>query len=367
MKYLNCIVVSIVSSLIPVVSSVGAQSAAQKPDQPALKIVLATAHPVVSAGSDIWLEVSVTNNSEQEISEQEIDDSGGFCDRTSLDPNFCFDVRDDSGKSANERKYAHPELDRGKAINRTIPPGQTLIQDQRVSELYDLSEPGKYIIRVSMRVPDALGRGIVTSNPLVVTVAEPGLIADIHVEAKEIPLLLGDLLRETDWSGGVAEELDCSNLPRARLDVKQGTSVQDAMDSFVAENPGYRWVENMNVVNVMATIEFPLLNTRIPRFELDTTDDKTPARGALFQLLNLPQIRQRAAELSLKPGLMQGWLEALLKPGYRKVPRPIRVNLYDVSLQEAFNSIVRAYGNWIWVYEERQCNGERTYLVRATQ
>jgi hypothetical protein len=196
--------------------------------------------------------------------------------------------------------------------------------------------------------------------------ANARVIGDVHAQAKEIPLVLGDVLRGTDLSGGVAEEMDCSTLPTAQLDVKQGTPVQDAMDSLVAENPRYRWIRDTNVVNVMATIEFQLLSTKIPSFELETTDG-TRARVVLNELLNLPQVRQRAAELNLKPGLQQGGLEALRRPGYpQKTPRPIRLSLHDVSLQEAFNSVVRIYGNTIWIYEERQCNGERTYLARTS-
>jgi hypothetical protein len=190
--------------------------------------------------------------------------------------------------------------------------------------------------------------------------------ADIHVLAKEVPLVLGDVLRGTDLSGGVAEEIGCSTLPTAQLDVKQGTTVREAMTSFVAENPHYRWAEDTNVVDVMPTVEFSLLNAKISSFELETTDTTT-ARTVLNELLNLPQVRQRAVELNLKPGLMQGWMESLPTPGFeQRTPTPIRFSLHDVSLQEAFNSVVRVYGHTIWIYDERHCNGERTYVVRAS-
>jgi hypothetical protein len=189
---------------------------------------------------------------------------------------------------------------------------------------------------------------------------------DIRVHAKEIPLILGDVLRGTDLSGGVAEQIDCSGLPTAQLDVKQGISVQEAMGSFVAENPRYRWREDRNVVNVVPIADLPLLNTKISSFELETAGTTT-ARDVLNGLIGLPQIRQRAAELNLKSGLMQGWLETLpTQTDREKIPAPIRLSLHDVSLQEAFNSVVRLYGATIWIYEEHQCNGERTYVVRAS-
>jgi hypothetical protein len=190
--------------------------------------------------------------------------------------------------------------------------------------------------------------------------------ADIHVKEEEVPLVLSEVLRGTDLSGGVAEEIGCSTLPTAQLNVKQGTTVQEAMGAFVAENPGYRWVKGSNVVNLTPTVEFSLLKAKIRSFELETTDTTT-ARAVLYNLLNLPEVRQRAAELNLKPGLMQGWLETLPTPGYkRRTPTPIRFSLHDVSLQEAFNSVVRVYGHTIWIYDERHCNGERTYAVRTS-
>jgi hypothetical protein len=196
-------------------------------------------------------------------------------------------------------------------------------------------------------------------------VANARVGADIHVK-EEVPLVLSDVLRGTDLSGGVAEELGCSTLPTAQLDLKQGTMVREAMSAFVAKNPGYRWTEDTSVVNLTPSVEFPLLKTKIRSFELETTD-ATTARGVLYDLINLPEVRQRAAELNLKEGLKQGWLEALSTPGYhQKTPTPIRFSLHDVSLQKAFNSVVRVYGHTIWVYDERQCNGERTYLVRAS-
>jgi hypothetical protein len=196
--------------------------------------------------------------------------------------------------------------------------------------------------------------------------ANARVIWDIHVQSEQIPLVLGRVLRGTDLSGGVAEEMACSTPPIAQLDVKQGTPVQDAMDSFVAGNPGDRWMEDTDVVNLMATTEFPLLNTRIPNFELDTTDAET-ARSVLNGLLDLPQVRERAAKLDLKVAPFVGGMEALPRPGYpQPTPRPIRLSLHDVSLQEAFNSVIRFYRSKIWIYEERQCNGVRTYLIRTS-
>jgi hypothetical protein len=117
------------------------------------------------SGTDVWINVALKNNSGQDL-----DDSGGFSDRTGLDPNFLFDVLDENGKPTAKRVYPHPELETGKAVNRTISRGESLTQEQRVSALYDMSRPGKYTIQVSRRIPEALGSGIVKSNTITVTI-----------------------------------------------------------------------------------------------------------------------------------------------------------------------------------------------------
>jgi hypothetical protein len=188
---------------------------------------------------------------------------------------------------------------------------------------------------------------------------------EIHVK-EEVQFILGAVLRGTALSGGVAEEVGCSTFPAAQLDVQQGATVQEAMGVFVAQNPAYRWSEDANVVNLAPVVEFPLLNAKIRSFELETTDTRA-AEAVLYDLLNLPEIRQRAAELNLKPGLRQGGLAHLNPGSHQRTLTPIRLSLHDISLQEAFNSVVRVYGHTIWMYDERHCNGERTYVVRASK
>jgi len=186
--------------------------------------------------------------------------------------------------------------------------------------------------------------------------------ADIHLQ-EQTPLVLGAVLRGTALSGGVAEEIGCSTIPTAQLDVQQGATVREAMGAFVAQNPGYRWSEDADVVNLMPVTEFPLLNAQIRTFEQVTTADATTPGAALNELLSLPEVRQRAVELNLKPGPRA---TGLLHD--QRSPTRIRLSLHDVSLQEAFNSVVRVYGaHTIWVYDERHCHGERTYVARASK
>ena len=127
-------------------------------------IALSVDKPTVTKGAEVWVKVAVTNKSSLDL-----DDSGGFT-YDGLDPNFQFEVRDKSGKSVPKRTYPHPELTTGQAVNRTIAPGETLTSDQRVSAVYDMRKPGKYIIQVSRRASDNPKDGEIKSNRITVTV-----------------------------------------------------------------------------------------------------------------------------------------------------------------------------------------------------
>jgi hypothetical protein len=137
----------------------------QEANKQPVTLAITVENSTAAAGNDVWIKVALKNDSLQDL-----DDSGGFSDRTGLDPNFQFDVLDENGKPAAKRVYPHPELETGKAVNRTISRGETLTQEQRVSALYDMNRPGKYTIQVSRRIPEALGSGIVKSNKITVTI-----------------------------------------------------------------------------------------------------------------------------------------------------------------------------------------------------
>lgn len=136
-------------------------------DKQPFTIALSADKTIFRPSSNIWITVTLTNNSNQDL-----DDSGGLSDSTGLDPNFQFEVRDQGGHLAPKRIYPHPELATGKPLNRTLRPGESVTQDQRPSALYDISKPGAYTIQVSMPVAKSMGSGTIKSNVLTITVSE---------------------------------------------------------------------------------------------------------------------------------------------------------------------------------------------------
>jgi hypothetical protein len=203
--------------------------------------------------------------------------------------------------------------------------------------------------------------------PLMWTLAMAGsgtVISHGIAETDQPFVIFEDILRGTDISGGVAQREGCSSLPSARLDVKQGTTIGEAMDTFVSSNPDYTWVADDNVPNLLPAIRLPLLEKRISHLDLTATDKMT-AQAVLYEIVNLPEVRQRSAELGIKPQIMQGGPGVYDEHPVPKAPVPVHISLKDVSLREAFNAVARTYGRTVWVYIERDCDGEKTYAISA--
>lgn len=178
-------------------------------------------------------------------------------------------------------------------------------------------------------------------------------------------LVLDSVLRGTGVSAGVAQIETCSDSLQAHLKVKRGTTIGEAMDAFVASNPSYRWRLDGDVLNLLPTTEFPLLNIKIHSFEFAAPDNNM-TEAILHDLLNLPEVRQREAELNLKAALGQGGPGVVDEHPVPRKPVPIHLGFKDVTLQEAFNSVVRAHGHTMWIYSERHCKEEVIYSVQST-
>lgn len=133
----------------------------QQPSPAAFTIAITTDCPKVVAESEVSVNVSLTNTSNQDVNEGVM-----YKDGVSLDSTFRFEVRDEHGKLVPRRNYPNEELRTGSVIFRTIRAGQTLTQPQPVSALYDVRKPGKYTIQVWRRDPQY----DIKSNILTVTV-----------------------------------------------------------------------------------------------------------------------------------------------------------------------------------------------------
>jgi hypothetical protein len=123
----------------------------------------------VTTGDDVTIDVSLTNTSNQVVSE-----GGMYKSGIELDSTLRFEVRDEHKKPVPLRTYPNEELGAGSVRFRNFKPGETTTQHQRVSALYDMRKPGKYTIQVWRRNPDYE----IKSNIVTVTVTAKGKSSD---------------------------------------------------------------------------------------------------------------------------------------------------------------------------------------------
>lgn len=124
----------------------------------------------VKAGSDVFIKVRLTNISKRNIWIGDDSDS-----RTGVDFFHHYEVRDSSGNSAPKRTITHPEI--GSTGHgwpaRVLKPEKSLdVASDRITGLYDLTQPGKYTIEVARDVSGDPKDGEVKSNMITLTVTE---------------------------------------------------------------------------------------------------------------------------------------------------------------------------------------------------
>jgi hypothetical protein len=132
--------------------------------------------------------------------------------------------------------------------------------------------------------------------------------------------------------------------------------LEAALDSLTRMDPRYKWQTEAGVINLIPSDGEPeLLKTRIGRFRTDTDLDET-----LRQLLALQQIKQGADRL----GLRQTSMRLLVGPSRSDgSPSRISVDLYDGTLRQALNALVKAHGRAVWEYRESSCAGVNEFSV----
>jgi hypothetical protein len=125
----------------------------------------------VKAGSQVRIEIIFTNTSDQEI---HLSRPPGDVPEAAY--SYAFEVRDEKGELVPETRYGRPFKDgtariRGSWAGWTLKPGESLKEASILNQLFDLSLPGRYTVRVSHEIPQGFGKGSVKSNTITITIA----------------------------------------------------------------------------------------------------------------------------------------------------------------------------------------------------
>lgn len=152
-----------IASNVVTVTVVPTASGAQQP----FNIIIAPSKPSFTAGSDVCVHISLTNDSLQTL-----DMSGGLYGRhANLNPNYRFEVRDANGDLAEKRVFSHPEIMAGGSpLNYAVKTGETYNSEECPSDVYDISKPGSYTIQYFRRASEKPNAGEIGSNVATVTV-----------------------------------------------------------------------------------------------------------------------------------------------------------------------------------------------------
>lgn len=146
-------------------ASLAAQTVAAQP----FTITISALAPRIKAGADVRVIVTITNHTTQSVEENTI-----VSGMTSLDPNLVFEVRDARGNLVDKRLCEYPKRSRHN-VNHTIISGATLTQEQNISDFYDVSQPGSYVVQVSRSPSPGSTSEVVRSNKLTIEVKAPTL------------------------------------------------------------------------------------------------------------------------------------------------------------------------------------------------
>ena len=120
----------------------------------------------VSAGSEVRIEIALTNIADHEI---------GIL-RSAAEADYLVEVRDEQGKMAPDTEFGRRRKAPGSiSVSTATPlymlkPREVLKDEIVVNRFHDMSVPARYAISVTRAIPEELGSGVVKSNTVTVTV-----------------------------------------------------------------------------------------------------------------------------------------------------------------------------------------------------
>jgi hypothetical protein len=169
------------------------------------------------------------------------------------------------------------------------------------------------------------------------------------------------ILVDAHAAGGIVNSSSCLRAQEHDFGGAK-TSLDNALDMIVASEPENKWLIADGVVNLVPAGDLPgLLNVPISYFKIKNA---RTVLEALDQLMAVPEVGERVAQLHLEELSRHVGLSDLKRPGTVAEDRPaLNLSRRNVTLCGALNAIASAHGSAVWAYTERHCNGRDQFSL----
>jgi hypothetical protein len=137
--------------LVPVVIMtvlvLNAVAAAPSPTKPPFSVVISTEQTEIKSGSAITVKVTLTNTSERVIALEMMDVSPLVAVVRGADGILSPETEYGRILKQKQRERANPNMTGGPRVGFKLEPGEPVVEECVVSNLYDMSRPGQYSIQ----------------------------------------------------------------------------------------------------------------------------------------------------------------------------------------------------------------------------
>lgn len=126
---------------------------------------------------------------------------------------------------------------------------------------------------------------------------------------------------------------------------------RDLLDSIVAAEPRYQWKEKDGIINLIPKDNYPVLEASVARFSLKNATKE--------EMINGLQSTTEFLSATLKAGVQKN-LGGSFDGICTETPQKNTINIYNATVQEILNEIVRLNGLSVWRYREYSVANDRT-------
>lgn len=171
-------------------------------------------------------------------------------------------------------------------------------------------------------------------------------------------------LRAAQVPGGFVSVCECNPEPTYKYP-SLGPKLGDALEAIRRVAPDYDFQVKEGIVDLVPAKGIPdLLQTRISEFDSKATNNLTWAASLL---MDLPEVRAAKSKLGYAESPNQIEIGMSGIPGYGKPPvpsnPPFAVQCHHCEVYEILNALQSARGHGVWRYQERHCQGLKTWRI----